>query len=90
MNNGPINSARGARKICSIKDAIICDIGGTSSDAALLVKGLARESSTYIDLAGVQTDFRMHDTKSIALGGGSIITFNENKTSCKIGPNSVA
>jgi N-methylhydantoinase A/oxoprolinase/acetone carboxylase beta subunit len=64
--------------LTSIKDSIVIDIGGTSSDVGMLINGFPRPASAYVMIGGVRTHFRMPDTISIALGGGSIITFNEN------------
>ena len=76
---------RGAAYLSGITDGIVVDIGGTSTDVGALVKGFPRESSVAVHLAGVRTSFRMPDTVSIALGGGTVI----KREPLRIGPESV-
>ena len=85
ISSGPTNSMRGAAYLSGITDGIVVDIGGTSTDVGALVKGFPRESSVAVHLAGVRTSFRMPDTVSIALGGGTII----EREPLRIGPESV-
>ncbi|KAG1667255.1 Acetophenone carboxylase alpha subunit [Nymphon striatum] len=70
-----------------LKDGIVLDIGGTSSDVGLIQNGFPREASTEIKIGGVTTNFRMPDVISGALGGGTIV--KENKQDVQIGPISV-
>lgn len=50
------------------------DIGGTSTDMAILYHGSARESGKHLNIGGVQFNSeRMPQVSTIALGGGSII-----------------
>ena len=71
--SGPTNSMRGAAFLSGVRDGIVVDIGGSSTDVGALVNGFPREASVAVNLAGVRTNFRMPDVLSIALGGGSII-----------------
>lgn len=81
---GPVsNSIRGAHLLTGIKNAIVMDIGGTTTNVGVLHEGYPRESSSIIEIANVRTNFRMPDIYTIPLGGGTIIS-NEN-----IGPESV-
>lgn len=88
FNSGPTNSLRGAFLLTKVPNAIVIDIGGTSSDFTVLKDGYPRPSSAYIRIAGVRTNFRMPDTLSLALGGGSIVKKDE-KEEIIIGPESV-
>lgn len=83
--SGPTNSLRGAYKLTGLKDAIVVDIGGTTSDIGVLQGGFPRESNVIIEIGGVRTNFRMPDIMAVGLGGGSLV-LNEGKT---IGPQSV-
>ena len=85
ISSGPTNSMRGAAYLSGITDGIVVDIGGTSTDVGALVKGFPRESSVAVHLAGVRTSFRMPDTVSIALGGGTVV----EREPLRIGPESV-
>jgi len=83
--SGPTNSLRGAYKLTGLKDAIVVDIGGTTSDIGVLQGGFPRESNVVIEVGGVRTNFRMPDIMAIGLGGGSLV-LDEGKT---VGPLSV-
>ena len=84
--SGPTNSMRGASFLTGEQDAIVVDVGGTSTDVGSLVKGFPRPASTAVDVGGVRTNFRMPDVFSIALGGGTIINTDNGIT---VGPRSV-
>lgn len=85
--SGPTNSMRGAAYLSGLKDALVSDIGGTTTDIGVLNNGFPRESSVQVDIGGVRTNFRMPDILAIGLGGGSIVQFENNRVS--IGPQSV-
>lgn len=84
---GPTNSIRGASYLAGIKDAMVLDVGGTTSDIGVLTAGFPRESALAVDVGGVRTNFRMPDIVSIGLGGGSIVRNVNNEVT--IGPDSV-
>lgn len=71
--SGPTNSLRGACKLTGLNDAIVVDIGGTTSDIGVLQDGFPRESNVVIEVGGVRTNFRMPDILAIGLGGGSLV-----------------
>jgi N-methylhydantoinase A/oxoprolinase/acetone carboxylase beta subunit len=73
IGSGLANSMRGAAFLSGLRDALVIDVGGTSSDVAALDHGFPRESATAIDIGGARTNFRMPDIVSIGLGGGSIV-----------------
>ena len=83
--SGPTNSLRGAGKLTGLADAIVVDIGGTTSDIGILRGGFPRESNTVIEVGGIRTNFRMPDILSIGLGGGSLV----NDDGTRVGPRSV-
>jgi N-methylhydantoinase A/oxoprolinase/acetone carboxylase beta subunit len=84
IGSGLANSMRGAAFLSRLRDALVIDVGGTSSDVAALDHGFPRESATAIDIGGARTNFRMPDIVSIGLGGGSIV-----REGPKVGPQSV-
>jgi N-methylhydantoinase A/oxoprolinase/acetone carboxylase beta subunit len=86
MSSGPTNSMRGAALLAGIEDAVVVDVGGTSTDVGILIQGFPRTASTAVKLAEVRTNFRMPDLISIALGGGSIV----QRDPLAVGPSSVA
>jgi N-methylhydantoinase A/oxoprolinase/acetone carboxylase beta subunit len=71
--SGPTNSLRGAALLSGERDAIVIDIGGTTSDVGVLKDGFARQSNLGVDVGGVRTNFRMPDILAIGLGGGSLV-----------------
>jgi N-methylhydantoinase A/oxoprolinase/acetone carboxylase beta subunit len=83
--SGPTNSLRGASKLTGLQDAIVVDIGGTTSDIGVLQGGFPRTSNVVIEIGGVRTNFRMPDILALGLGGGSVV-LDEGKT---VGPQSV-
>ena len=85
---GPTNSIRGAAFLSQSDDAIVVDIGGTTTDVGVLAKGMARETSESFDLGGVRTNFTMPDVLSIGLGGGTIVRVDGSEN-VKLGPDSV-
>lgn len=83
--SGPTNSLRGAYKLTGLEDAIVVDIGGTTSDIGVLQNGFPRESNVIVNIGGIRTNFRMPDIMAIGLGGGSIVSADGSQ----IGPQSV-
>ncbi len=71
--SGPTNSMRGAAFLSGLKDAIVVDVGGTTTDIGVLQHGFPRVAALAVDIGGVRTNFRMPDTYSIGLGGGSLV-----------------
>ncbi len=91
--SGPTNSMRGAAYLSGLKEALVADIGGTTTDIGMLTNGFPRESSVTVDIGGVRTNFRMPDVLALGLGGGTVISSNENSfdkdSQLTIGPQSV-
>ena len=85
--SGPTNSMRGAAYLSGLKDALVADIGGTTTDIGMLSNGFPRESSVTVDIGGVRTNFRMPDVLAMGLGGGSLVKQHSDKLT--IGPQSV-
>lgn len=85
---GPTNSIRGASYLSSLQNAIVIDVGGTTTDLGVIQNGFPRESSVAVTIGGVRTNFRMPDVVSIGLGGGSIVREHPDG-SVTVGPDSV-
>lgn len=85
--SGPTNSLRGGVYLSNTKDAIIIDVGGTTSDIGIIHNGFPQETTLESEIGGIQTNFRMPDIVSIAIGGGTII--KEENGIIKVGPESV-
>ena len=87
IGSGPTNSMRGACALAGISDALVMDVGGTSTDVGILIDGFPRESAAAIEVGGVRTNFRMPDLISIGLGGGTIVRGSGDGVN--VGPESV-
>ena len=85
--SGPTNSMRGAAYLSGVSDAIVVDIGGTTTDVGSLQKGFPRQATIAVEVGGVRTNFRMPDVFSIGLGGGSLVV--EGEAGIEVGPRSV-
>jgi len=66
-------------------DAMVVDIGGTTSDIGMLRNGFPRQSTNFVDVGGVKTNFRMPDVLAVGLGGGSFVS----EGGLNVGPESV-
>ncbi len=87
---GPTNSMRGAGFLSVLKEAVVIDIGGTTTDVGFLLQGFPRETIDANDVGGVRTNFSMPDVLSIGLGGGSIVDDSAATTDgLTVGPGSV-
>ena len=85
---GPTNSIRGASYLSKLDNAIVIDVGGTTTDLGVIQNGFPRESGVAVTIGGVRTNFRMPDVYSIGLGGGSIVR-EKADGSVTVGPDSV-
>ena len=83
---GPANSMRGAAHLSGMVDAVIADIGGTSSEVGALVNGFPVESTDVIGIHGVRTNFRMPGLIALPLGGGTVIAGSGDDL--RLGPES--
>jgi len=84
--SGPTNSMRGAALLADISDAVVCDVGGTTSDVGCLVNGFPRAANNVVHIGGVRTAFRMPDLLSVGIGGGSKVSPDGST----VGPASVS
>ncbi len=83
--SGPTNSMRGAAFLSGLDDAVVIDVGGTTTDVGCLKHGFPREANAVVEVGGVRTLFRMPDLLSLALGGGTLV----EPSPLSIGPRSV-
>ena len=83
--SGATNSMRGAAFLSGLTDAMVIDVGGTSTDVGQLRRGFPREANSVVEIGGVRTLFRMPDLLSIGLGGGSVV----ERDPLAVGPRSV-
>ncbi|PZF84801.1 hydantoinase/oxoprolinase N-terminal domain-containing protein [Jiangella anatolica] len=85
IGSGPANSIRGAAFLSGADEAIVVDVGGTTSDLGVLMNGFPRESTLPREIGGVRTNFRMPDILSLGIGGGTVVDLATGA----VGPGSV-
>ncbi|WP_236795563.1 hydantoinase/oxoprolinase family protein [Amycolatopsis sp. GM8] len=73
IGSGPANSIRGAAYLSGADNAIVIDVGGTTSDLGVVTERFPRESTMPREVGGVRTNFRMPDILSLGVGGGTIV-----------------
>lgn len=84
--SGPAASVMGAIPYTQENtDTLILDIGGTTTDMAIVVNRVPLLDPMGIELAGYKTLIRSLKTHSIGLGGDSVVRFNDGTIT--IGPD---
>ena len=87
MLSGPAASAAGAGWLAQIQDGLIVDIGGTTTDTAILREGRVAMNPEGASIGGWQTHIRALDLQTAGLGGDSCIRSKQGKF--VIGPDRV-
>lgn len=85
--SGPTNSLIGACKLAGCLDAVVVDIGGTSTDIGIVENGFPLYSLKGGRVAGIPCHLVAPDITALALGGGSLI--RSQARGYRIGPDSV-
>ena len=86
--SGPAASVAGARYLTGLENAIVVDMGGTTTDTAALVDGSVSVSESGSNVGGHKTHVKALDIRTSGLGGDSLITWEEGRF--VIGPKRVA
>src|ERR687885_825370 len=63
--SGPTNSMRGAAFLSGLQEALVVDIGGTTTDVGALQHGFPREAGVAVEVGGVRTNFRIADGRRV-------------------------
>lgn len=74
--SGPASSITGARRLTGAKDAVIVDIGGTTTDVGVLRNGRPRLDSEGALIGGMRTHVRAAAVSAYGIGGDSRIVVN--------------
>jgi N-methylhydantoinase A/oxoprolinase/acetone carboxylase beta subunit len=85
--SGPAASAAGARHLTGKRDAIVADMGGTTTDVAMLAGGEVCTDDGGSHVGEHKTHVRALRTRTLGLGGDSFISWNRG--SLQIGPGKV-
>lgn len=89
VHSGPAASAIGGRFLSGVDRAVVIDIGGTTTDIAVVDGGQVTISEKGATVGGFRTAVKAANLRSIGLGGDSQISLDiENRLS--IGPTRVA
>jgi N-methylhydantoinase A/oxoprolinase/acetone carboxylase beta subunit len=88
VHSGPAASAIGGRFLSELDDALVVDVGGTTTDIALIVDGQVTISEEGATVGAFKTAVKAANLLSIALGGDSHIALSREKR-LAIGPERV-
>ncbi len=86
--SGPAASVAGARHLTGSEDAIVVDMGGTTTDTAMLRDGQVTVCESGSHVGGKKTHVKALRIRTVGLGGDSFIVWN--KGGFEIGPQRVA
>jgi N-methylhydantoinase A/oxoprolinase/acetone carboxylase beta subunit len=86
--SGPAASVAGARHLTGIRDALVVDMGGTTTDTAALSSGRVSLREEGANVGGYRTHVKALDIRTTGLGGDSLIQYE--RTQFLIGPKRVA
>ncbi len=79
IHSGPAASAIGGRFLSQLDDALVLDVGGTTTDLAVIEGGEVTVSEEGATVGDYETAVSAADLFSVALGGDSHITLNREK-----------
>ena len=86
--SGPAASVAGARFLAEAQDAIVVDMGGTTTDTATIANGIVSTCDEGASVGGWRTHVRALDMRTLGLGGDSLVACEKYKL--RIGPRRVA
>ena len=86
--SGPAASVAGARHLTGLDEAVVIDMGGTTTDIAALENGRVRLCESGSHVGPVRTHVRALDIQTTGLGGDSLILYRAG--AWQIGPRRVA
>jgi N-methylhydantoinase A/oxoprolinase/acetone carboxylase beta subunit len=88
IHSGPAASAMGGRFLSGLDDALVVDIGGTTTDIALVERGQVAVSEEGATVGHYKTAVKAANLLSIALGGDSHIRLDRERR-LAVGPERV-
>jgi N-methylhydantoinase A/oxoprolinase/acetone carboxylase beta subunit len=89
IHSGPAASAIGGRFISRLEDALVVDIGGTTTDIALIQDGQVEIREEGASVSSYKTAVKAANLLSFGLGGDSHIHIGREKE-VRVGPERVA
>jgi N-methylhydantoinase A/oxoprolinase/acetone carboxylase beta subunit len=87
--SGPAASVVGAQFLAELDDMLVSDIGGTTTDVAMIKNGLPQRSTEGASVNGWRTMVEAVQIDTHGLGGDSEIQFDREARAFSIGPQKV-
>lgn len=87
--SGPAASVVGAQFLCKDDKLLISDMGGTTTDVALIRNGKPELSNKGATVGGWRTMVKAIDVYTYALGGDSAVVYERERRELSIGPQRV-
>lgn len=87
--SGPAASIVGATFLTTIEDAIVLDMGGTTTDIAMLKKGIPKVNSEGASVGGWLTRVEAAEVYTYGVGGDSYLQIDPKDKKLVIGPRRV-
>ncbi len=88
IHSGPATSAIGGAYLAGVEDALVVDVGGTTTDLALVHAGRTLLDGGRATVGGYQTCVRTIHARSFGLGGDSLVHF-DLRQNLQVGPERV-
>jgi len=85
--SGPAASAAGGSFLAGVEDALIVDIGGTTTDTALIRRGIVQTCEDGASVGRWKTHVRALDMRTLGLGGDSLVLYAGGRF--EVGPRRV-
>ncbi len=86
--SGPAASVAGAAYLSGERDAVVVDIGGTTTDTGVIEGGLVRTCERGASVGGWRTHVKALDMRTRGLGGDSAVAWHNGRL--HVGPRRVA
>ncbi len=86
--SGPAASVAGASYLARSNNALVVDMGGTTTDTAVIKDGVVRTCEDGASVGGWRTHVAALDMRTLGLGGDSLIAYEKHEL--HIGPRRVA
>ncbi len=87
--SGPAASVVGALFLCPEDELLVSDMGGTTTDIALIRNGRPQLNADGATVGGWRTMVRAIDVRTYGLGGDSAVLYDRVTRKLSIGPNRV-
>ncbi len=88
IHSGPATSSIGGHFLAGVEDALVIDIGGTTTDIALVQQGITQVEQGGATVGPYRTCVNTIKARSLGLGGDSHIQFDSHRN-LSIGPQRV-